>query len=332
VSGSLIEPALAVIRAIHVAAMIVIVGGLAFHVLVARPAFAAAAAPLPIAGRFQRWQTAALAWTLGVALVSGAAWLVAEASIMSGQPVDALVDSGALGTVLAHTQFGEVWRWRAAVVPPLAAYLWLRHRRRATPLVLDAAATVLAAAWIVALGWVGHAAAMGGAAGAFHLAGHAIHLLAAAAWLGGLPALAFLLALAARAATPADGALAARLTKRFSALGLACVAALIATGIVNALFMVDTVAAFVDTPYGRLLTLKIGLFAAMLGIAARNRGQLAPRIGASVGAATPAVRELARNAVVEIVLGVGVILVVGFLAVTPPAHTPADAAPPQHHH
>ncbi|MBI3516824.1 MAG: CopD family protein, partial [Proteobacteria bacterium] len=119
---------------------------------------------------------------------------------------------------------------------------------------------------------------------------------------------------------------AARLTRRFSALGLVCVTALIVTGLVNAWFMVDSLESLVGTLYGRLLLLKIVLFGAMLGLAARNRWQLAPRIGgaAGAGAAAPAVRALARNALIEVVLGAAVILVVGLLAVTPPAHAPGS--------
>ncbi len=322
----MIEPALALIRATHVAALAVIVGGLAFLVLVARPAFAAVgASALP--AHFQRWQTRALGWALAVAAVSGAAWLAAEAVSMSGEPVAALLRGGALGTVLTHTQFGAVWQWRAAAVPPLAGYLWLRHRHGSVPLAIDAAATVLAGAWIVALGWVGHAAAMGGDAGGLHLAGHAVHLLAAATWLGGLPALAMLLIAAERAGGPRDWVLAGELTRRFSVLGLVCVAALVATGLTNALFMVDSLAALIATDYGRLLLLKIALFAAMLAMAARNRWQLAPRLRA--GEAPAAGRALACSALAELALGLGVILVVGLLAVTPPAHQPAPAA---HHH
>ncbi len=320
----MIELALALIRATHVAALIAIVGGLAFLVLVVRPASAPLGGSATLA-RFQRRQTRALAWALGVALISGVAWLGAEAVSMSGQPVGALLEGGSLVTVLIHTQFGTVWLWRAAVVPPLVAYLWLRYRRATVPLTVDVAATGLAGAWIVALGWAGHAAAMGGDAGALHLAGHAVHLLASAAWLGGLPGLAMLLFDAARASSSRDWAVAAVLTRRFSALGLVCVTALMATGIVNAWFMVDSPQALIGTTYGRLLLLKIALFAAMLVLAARNRWRLAPRL-----ATVPAVsRTLAHSALVELALGVAVILVVGFLAVTPPAHEPASAV---HHH
>lgn len=316
----MIDLALALIRAIHIAALAVIGGGLVFRVWVARPLIARAGAP--DAARFLRWQVCALVAALAVAIVSGAAWLVVEAVNMSGEPLSALFGSDVLGTVLTRTQFGAVWQWRAAAVPPLVAYAWLRWREPEALPALDGAATALAGAWIVALGWAGHAAAMGGAAGAVHLAGHAVHLLAAAAWLGGLPALAVLLIAAERARTKEARALAAMLTRRFSVLGLVCVTALIATGILNAWFMIDRLDAFVTTTYGRLLVLKIVLFAAMLVLAARNRWQLAPR----VVTAPASIRELARNALLELSLGIVVLLVVGLLAVTPPAHAPESHA------
>ena len=60
-----------------------------------------------------------------------------------------------------------------------------------------------------------------------------VHLLAAGAWLGGLPALAMLFAAARRADDPAWRGLAVGATRRFSWLGIVCVAALLASGIIN---------------------------------------------------------------------------------------------------
>ena len=73
-----------------------------------------------------------------------------------------------------------------------------------------------------------------------------------------------------------------------------------------------------DTDYGRLLLLKIGLFAAMLGIAAVNRFHLTPQLGAR-GIS----RSLARNSLAETGLGLCVLLFVGALG---------TMAPPRHDH
>ena len=109
---------------------------------------------------------------------------------------------------------------------------------------------------------------------------------------------------------------AARAARRFSTLGLASVTALIASGLVNAWYQVGAVPALIGTLYGRLLLVKLALFAAMIVIAVVNRGNLAPRVA---DADHDARRTLRRNALVEMALGLGVVVVVGRLGVTVPA-------------
>ena len=62
---------------------------------------------------------------------------------------------------------------------------------------------VAGAGFIVLIALVGHAGATPGTAGDIHLASDMAHLLAAGAWLGGLPALAMLLAATSHANDPA---------------------------------------------------------------------------------------------------------------------------------
>ncbi len=177
-----------------------------------------------------------------------------------------------------------------------------------------------AAALIAPLALIGHAGATPGAAGQLHLASDAVHLVAAGVWLGGLPALALLLS----SARPPRG-LAARAAARFSTLGIASVAALLASGIVNSWMLLSTPRDLIATDYGRLLFLKIGLFAAMLVIAAVNRFHLTPRL-----AGAPARRALMRNSLTETALGAGVLLLVGALGTMQPAahhHLPDIAIP-----
>ena len=68
-------------------------------------------------------------------------------------------------------------------------------------------------------------------------------------------------------------------TRRFSTLGTVSVATLMASGIVNAWILVGSVHALFVTEYGRLLMLKLGVFAIMLVFAAVNRFWLTPRLG-----------------------------------------------------
>jgi copper resistance protein D len=183
-----------------------------------------------------------------------------------------------------------------------------------------------AAGLIGLIAFVGHAGATPGTAGDIHLASDTMHLLAAGAWLGGLPALAMLLELARLTDDPAWRSFAVRATRRFSWLGVVCVVALLATGIINSWNLMGGPRDLVTTDYGRLVLLKIGLFVAMVGIAAANRSHFTPRLPAA-----SALRALQRNSLAETGLGVCVLLFVGALGTLSPsghAHSTNVNVPP----
>jgi putative copper resistance protein D len=188
-----------------------------------------------------------------------------------------------------------------------------------------------AASLIGLLAWTGHAGAALGAPGNVQLGADVLHLLAAGGWLGALPALALLLHAARRAKDDRLRSAASIATRRFSIIGVLAVGTLLVSGIVNSWFLLSSPRDLVATDYGRLLALKVALFAAMIGIAAVNRFRLTPRL-----AYAPALHALERNALAETGLGLGVLLFVAALGtLAPPAHdhvhipstpVPADAA------
>ncbi|MBI3702782.1 MAG: CopD family protein [Rhizobiales bacterium] len=147
----------------------------------------------------------------------------------------------------------------------------------------------MAAVFIALLGWVGQNGATPALAGDLQLATDVMHLLAAGAWLGGLPALALLLAQARGNPTRRASAV-----RRFGTHGLICVTALVASGMFNAWNLLSGPGDLLATDYGRLLSLKLGLVVAMLAIAAVNRFSLTPRL-ASPGSLS----ALQRNSLVE---------------------------------
>ncbi len=259
-------------------------------------------------GRFH----AVARWSVVAGLASGAAWLAAETALMSGMPVAQAINRDTLGLVIVDTAFGRLWMLRAALLAVLGAALIAMRRstldaRRSHLAIL---AALVAAAYLGTLAWAGHAVAAQRSEDDLQIAADVVHLLAAGAWLGALPMLAHLLG----AAMPDDAA--ARAAQRFSSLGLACVAALVASGLVNAWHQVGDVPALVGTGYGRLLLAKLALFAALLALAIVNRGVLTQRVSAAVRGAR---RALQRNVVLEIALGIGVVTLVGKLGVTEPA-------------
>jgi copper resistance protein D len=81
------------------------------------------------------------------------------------------------------------------------------------------------------------------------------------------------------------------------------------TGSINTWYLADNALALTDTDYGRLLLTKIALFFGMVAIAAINRLHFTPRLvqAGSAFAAQDALRQLHRNAVIEVVIGIVII-------------------------
>jgi len=163
---------------------------------------------------------------------------------------------------------------------------------------------------IASLSWNGHGAMTDDALGWLHLTGNALHLVAGLGWFGAVAA--FLWAATLSKEAPAN--LASRL-EQFATIGTAFVAVLLVTGISNTLFIVgwNELPTLLGTTYGRLLLLKIGLFAAMLGAAAANRFWLTPRMTTS--RSLSAVRTSLST---EMVFGVGVLAIVAWLGTLDP--------------
>jgi putative copper resistance protein D len=308
-------------------------GAFAFERLVAIPAFRQSGAALASASGL-RQRLGWLAWAnLALALVSGAAWLVAVAAGMSGKPLGTTLSQGAVPIVLSRTRFGEDSLLRLALAVVLCLCLLVEgHRRWRDNRAIGWTALLLAAAMLASLAWAGHGAATPGLAGDLHLAADFVHVIAAGLWLGTLPPLILLLAEARRTRDAVWESIVAAATRRYSAMAIASVAILLAAGVVNTWFLAGTVPALVGTEYGRLLLAEIGLFAAMLIVIGDQWQRLQPwlrsifsgsRRGFPRGAARNTlwrtIAQLGRNARVETGLGLGVLAIVGVLGTLPPA-------------
>ncbi len=111
-------------------------------------------------------------------------------------------------------------------------------------------------------------------------------------------------------------------------LGVVSVGTIFVTGSVNTYVLVGSVPALLETDYGELLLVKIGLFIAMVCVAAINRLRLSPRL-VSVKANSNAVRQLQRNTLIEAAVGLIILGIVGVLGTLPPA---IHAVPTLHMH
>lgn len=174
------------------------------------------------------------------------------------------------------------------------------------------ARTPSSVAALATLAWSGHAGASEGSLSLLHRASDILHLLAASVWLGTLVLL--LTGLCRSKPITADLITALR---RFARVGTLVVSALLVSGIVNlvAITGIDALRHMPATGYGRLLGLKLALFAAMLIVAALNRWWLVPN--AERGRAAPIIR-LRISLTVETALAVGIVAVVAVLGVQSP--------------
>jgi putative copper export protein/mono/diheme cytochrome c family protein len=308
-------------RFVHYTATILLTGVFAFECLIAGPALRLArASPIDLVGLHRRlgW----LAWaSLLLAIGSGAAWLVAVAAGMSGNPPGVALAQGAEWVVLTRTRFGDDWQLRLALAVLLGLCLLVRRWASGA---IGWTALFLAAGMLASLAWAGHGASTPGPAGDLHLAADFLHLLAAGFWLGTLPPLILFLAEERRTPGPNWAAVAATATRRYSTMAIASVAALLAGGVANTWFLAGTVPALVGTEYGRLLLTKIGLFIAMLLVAAVNLLRLTPRLarGGTPNIFRRTVARLQSNAGIETAFGLGVVGVVSVLGTLPPGlHT-----------
>jgi copper transport protein len=145
-----------------------------------------------------------------------------------------------------------------------------------------------------------------------------VHGAAIAFWAGALLPLAY--------AWRAGGESAEAALRRFSAAIPYVVAALIGAGLVLTVIQVRAPAALWSTDYGLLLLAKLGLAAALLGLAGFNRWRLTrPALAEQVGAQ----RLLVRSIVMETLLMVAILSVVAGFRFTPPPRVLAiEAAEP----
>lgn len=300
----MIADPLALIRGAHFAATLLASGTVCFMAGVVGPRIR-----LPQDfSVLRRRLNAMIGIALALAILTGAMWLVWLASDVLGKPLlDVCLNGGALSLV-ADTRFGWISCARLALALLLGLLILLptwRGLQLAT-----------AAAFLALPAFAGHAGATPGLNGDLHIASDVTHLLAAGAWLGALPALVLLLYTARCAAKSRWYDLTIEVTRRFSAIGVVSVGALLASGVVNTWSLLDSPRDLWTSDYGRLIAFKIGLFAAMTVIAAANKFSLTPRLPGRT-----ALRGLQRNSLAEIGFGICVLALVGLLGrLPPPAH------------
>src|SRR5262249_40347006 len=128
---------------------------------------------------------------LVAALVSALLWFWLEVVNMSGASIMNSFSATSWQTVLLQTKFGRVWQARLGVLTLLLALTALRFGEDKSGRSRLFVVWLLSVILLVSLAWISHAAAA--SMQPLGIFGDAVHLYAAAAWIGGLLPLAIFL-------------------------------------------------------------------------------------------------------------------------------------------
>lgn len=296
-------PALVLLRALTFLATTVLVGALVFWRLVLAPvARAQGVAPAALGAMASAWRRLlALGWGLLVLLLPAS--LAVQALTL-----------GRLDGAVLFSHWGLVWLGRLGLLLALGGVLWRLGPQAGRG--RWALAGGLSGALLLSQSLQSHSAALREPTAPLLVLADGLHLLAVAAWLGGLGGLVGVLPRALAALAPAARRIfLARLVGRFSALALGSVGVVGGTGLLLAVVHIGSLAAAVATLGGRSFLLKLGLVGLLLGLGAVNLLVVRPRLARAVRWE----RWLWRTVRAEVLLGVLVLLVTGLLTSLPPA-------------
>src|SRR5665213_2519789 len=247
------------------------------------------------------------------ALLSAVGWLGCEAVLMSGD-ANGYREGATKWTVLSDTEFGEIWRWRLLLLLLLPIFLGWRLLRHRTPLVWP---VLVSGIFLVAsLAGVGHGAMGIGVSVWAHLGNQAVHLLAAAVWVGGLLSLFHTIRYIRNAALGVE--LQRHALARFSLVGFVAVLLIVASGLLNTWFLVGSFDALLHTTYGQVLMVKVACFLFMVALALFNRLFVMPQL-AGAGDGEASLQLLLRSVVAEQIFAILVVASVSLLGTLAPA-------------
>jgi copper transport protein len=293
-------------------------------------------APGSVHATFVDTSDAALRWSWPVLAVSALLLLWTEAALVSNGSLWSAANPSVLRELLG-TEFGTAWKVEALAVVLLLAPLAviIQHRPRFGLDEASAPAAAIAVVFVACLGTALGGHARQAAHPAVTVLAMAVHVAGAAAWVGGLVAITVLAVPAwahlDRATRPR---VAAGLVRSFGLLALGAVVALALSGLVLAFAELADVSDLWHTTYGRVLLVKLVLFATALGFAAWHRFVSEPRLAhanetASQTSGDTAGDELRRfetTSLIESSVLVAVLVVAAVLVALVPGRAIADRA------
>jgi len=242
-----------------------------------------------------------------VLLLSAAVRLLLQSAMMSRMTHESV----GVETILSKTGWGRAWIIQVAAAVVILA---VSFRRGASGVWFAAAIAALVMAATPALS--GHAAASPRWS-TLAIGTDALHVIAAAGWLGsllfviavGVPALV-------RVGAESRWIAIASLVEAFSPVALTFAAVVLLTGTVSAWLRVGSIPALWSSSYGRTLLVKLSLLTGVVATGAYNWRRVRPSLGTE-----SATMRLRKSAAIELTIGALVVVVTAVLVATP---TPAD--------
>ncbi len=313
------SPVKGVARWLSLLGAILLVGGLLFREIVAGPVLARQPLPrlaVPLAGGGR------VLGIIGVAGVLLGGWLQIGAQVAALGALDRLFD------LLISTQPGRLLLLRQLLLLPVVAFLVSAERPDRVGLrgtragqVRVAAEYLIGLVLLITFSLASHAAAVPGRGWA--VAGDFVHLLAAAAWMGGLLLLALLFWQTRTGLDGEEQTGLGQIVRRFSLLAAGAVFVLTVTGLFSSAVQLPSLASLWNTTYGLLLLGKLALVALALGLAFLNN-----RTVHRPAADAPAAGGLARRVGIEAAVSLVLLLTVALLVQTPPPPRPQPPVAP----
>ncbi len=302
---------LVIARWIHFASVFVLFGSSFFWFYEGAKRLSAGSGGLP---RAVRATTILLRIAAPIAAISGVAWL-ACILINMARDFHSVVDPEDLRLFFFETPFGTVSFLRLgllAVAVVIAFLPWGAHWR-------FAALVPVSALLLITQAWFGHSAEGTGLYRAIMITVYAVHALATAAWVGGLPTLLFALVEQRRFGPAEARDCTLDVCSRFSLMATIAVTLVVASGIANAGFRVaGSFSKLFGSAYGDVLLKKLAVVAAMLAVAYFNRFIATPRLRAASSKGMRQITWLRYSVAFDVVLGALVLGASAILGITMP--------------
>ncbi len=317
-TGRVTTIAFGVVRALNYLTLALMIGGLAFLLLVWLPGFSA------VAGGEQRWWLASRAFAtrvwrlLATAVALGVIVSVLGVLLQGASAAGESLWNSLKGSIVEDTlesRFGEVWGLRAIDWVLLGALLvatralgrsavptYERPREGESPPTprpprVVIALLVLGGAYLaITPALAGHPSIESPVAVFF--ASDVLHVLAASVWVGGVACLLLAVPAATRRLDAAERSrLLLATLARFSPLALGAVLVIAASGVLQAYIDVRSVHGLFHTTYGLLVLVKVVLLSSLIALGWVNRERVIPALRRAVGErrSTGGVGMLARR-------------------------------------